>query len=59
MLFPDKQRICPKAHPIFGRKAPGSLLIHDLERALGVLSREGGGFEGEAHRANVNDSVYL
>lgn len=57
MLFPDEQRICPKAHPIFGRKAPGSLLIHDLERALGVLSR--GGVEGEAHRANVNDPVYL
>lgn len=41
-----------------GRIAPGSLLIHDLERAHGVLVRDGG-LESEAHRAEVNDPVYL
>lgn len=41
-----------------GRIAPGSLLIHDLERAHGVLVRDGG-LESEAHRADVNDPVYL
>ena len=41
-----------------GRIAPGSLLIHDLERAHGVLVREGG-LESEAHRADVNGPVYL
>lgn len=37
-----------------GRIAPGSLLIHDLERAHGMLVREGG-LESEAHRADVDD----
>ena len=37
---------------------PGSLLIHDLERAHGALVREDG-LESEAHRADVNDPVYL
>lgn len=41
-----------------GRIAPGSLLIHSLERAHGALVREGG-LESEAHRADVNDPVYL
>ena len=41
-----------------GRTAPGSLLIHDLERAHGVLVREGS-LDSEAHRADVNDPVYL
>lgn len=41
-----------------GRMAPGSLPIHDLERAHGVLVREGG-LESEAHRVDVNDPVYL
>ena len=37
---------------------PGSLLIHDPERAHNALVRDGG-LEIEAHRANVNDPVYL
>ena len=41
-----------------GRIALGSLLIHDLERTHGALVREGG-LESEAHRADVNDPVYL
>lgn len=41
-----------------GRIAPGSLLIHDLERAHGVLVREGS-LDSEAQRADVNDPVYL
>lgn len=41
-----------------GRIAPGSLLIHDLERAHGVLVREGG-LESEAYSADANDPVYL
>ena len=41
-----------------GRIPPGSLLIHDFERAHGALVREGG-LESEAHRADVNDPVYL
>lgn len=41
-----------------GRTAPGALLIHDLERAHGVLVRDGG-LDSEAHRADVNDLVYL
>lgn len=41
-----------------GRIAPGCLLIHDLERAHDALAREGG-LESEAHRADVNDPVYL
>ncbi len=41
-----------------GRIAPGSLLIHDLERAHGVLVGDGG-LESEAHRAGVNDPVHL
>lgn len=41
-----------------GRIAPGSPHIHDLERAHGVLVREGG-LDSEAHRADVNDPVYL
>ena len=41
-----------------GRIAPGALLIHDLERAHGALVMEGG-LESEAHRADVNDPVYL
>lgn len=40
-----------------GRLVPGSLLIHDLERAHGAVFREGG-LDSEAHRANVNDPVY-
>lgn len=41
-----------------GRIAPGSLLIHDLERARGALVRDGG-LESEAHRADVDNPVYL
>lgn len=41
-----------------GGLAPGSLLIHGLERAHGVLVRDGG-LESEAHRADVNNPVYL
>lgn len=41
-----------------GRIAPGPLPIHDLEQAHGALVREGG-LESEAHRADVNDPVYL
>lgn len=41
-----------------GRIAPGSLFIHDLERAHGALVGDGG-FDSEARRANVNDPVYL
>lgn len=41
-----------------GRIAPGSLLIHDLERAHGALVSEGS-LGSEAHRADVNDPVYL
>lgn len=40
------------------RIAPGSLLIHDLERAHGALVKERG-LESEVHRADVNDPVYL
>ena len=41
-----------------GRIAPGSLLIHDMERAHSVLVMDGG-LESEAHRADMNDPVYL
>ena len=41
-----------------GRIAPGSLLIHNLKWAYGVLVREDG-LGSEAHRADVNDPVYL
>lgn len=41
-----------------GRIAPGALLIHDLERAQNALVRDGG-LESEAHRADVNNPVYL
>ncbi len=41
-----------------GRIAPGSLLIHGLERAHGVLVRDGG-LESEAHGTDVNNPVYL
>lgn len=41
-----------------GRIAPGSPHINDLERAHCVLVREGG-LGSEAHRADVNDPVYL
>lgn len=41
-----------------GRIEPGSLLIHDKERAHGVLVREGG-LVDEPHKADVNDPVYL
>lgn len=41
-----------------GGIVPGSLLIHDLERAHGLLVRDGGLASG-AHRADVNDPVYL
>lgn len=40
------------------RMLPGSLPIHDLEKAHNALVRDGG-FESEAHRADVNDPVYL
>ena len=40
------------------RIAPGSPLIHDLERAHRVLVR-GGGLGSEAHGADVNDPAYL
>lgn len=40
------------------QEAPGSPLIHDLERAHGVLVTDGG-LESEAHRADVNGPVYL
>lgn len=43
---------------IGGKIELGSLLIHDLERAHGVSFR-GGGLESEAHRAEVNDPLYL
>ena len=39
-----------------GSIAPGSLLIHDPERAHGVLVRDGG-HENEVHRADVSDPV--
>ena len=42
---------------IGGGIAPGSLLIHDPERAHNALVRDGG-LEIE-HIANVNDPVYL
>lgn len=38
--------------------APGSLPIHDLEKAHNALVRDGG-LESEAHRADANDPVYL
>ena len=41
-----------------GGIAPGSLLINNPERAHNALVRDGG-LEIEAHRANVNDPVYL
>lgn len=41
-----------------GRIAPGSPHIHNLERAHGALVRDGG-LESKAHRADVNDPVYL
>lgn len=41
-----------------GRIAPGSLLIHDLERAHDARIRDSE-LEIEAHRADVNDPVYL
>lgn len=41
-----------------GRMAPGSPLIHDLERAHGELVRDGR-LESGAHRANINDPIYL
>lgn len=40
------------------RMLPGSLPIHDLEKAHNALVRDGG-LESEAHRADVNDPVYL
>ena len=40
------------------RIEPGSLLIHDLERAHGALVRDGG-LESEAHRTDINDPVCL
>lgn len=40
------------------RIAPGSPLIHGLERAHGVPVRDGG-LESGAHRAYENDPVYL
>lgn len=40
------------------RMAHGSLLIHDLERAHGILVRDGR-LESEAHRADVNNPVRL
>lgn len=43
---------------IGGGIAPGSLLIHDPERAHNALVRDGG-LEIEAHRADVNDPAYL
>ncbi|HJI72060.1 MAG TPA: IS1595 family transposase [Coriobacteriaceae bacterium] len=43
---------------IGGRIAPGPLLIHDLERAHAVLVGDGG-FESEAHSADVYEPVYL
>lgn len=44
--------------PMGGKIATGSLLIHDFERARGVLVRDGG-LESEARRADDNDPVYL
>lgn len=41
-----------------GRMLPGSLPIHDLEKAHNALVR-GVGLESGAHRADVNDPVYL
>ena len=41
-----------------GRIAPMALLIHDLEWTHNALVRDGG-LESEAHRADVNDPVYL
>lgn len=41
-----------------GHIAEGSLVVHDRERAHGALIRESGCAE-EAHRADVNDPVYL
>lgn len=38
--------------------APGSLLIHDLERAHDALVRDRG-LESEARRADVNVPIYL
>ena len=43
---------------IGGRIAPRSLLIHDPERAHNALVRDGW-LEIDAHRADVNDPVYL
>lgn len=40
------------------RMLPGSLPIHDLEKAHNALVRDGG-LESEAHRADVNDPIYL
>lgn len=37
---------------------PGSLPIHDPERTHNALAGDGG-HESEAHRADVNDPVYL
>lgn len=41
-----------------GRIAPGSLLIHDLERAHGAQVKDGEPESG-AHRTDENDPVYL
>ena len=41
---------------VSGSMAPGSLLIHDPERARGMLVRDGG-LEKEVHRADVSDPV--
>lgn len=38
--------------------SPWSLLIHDQERAHNAFVRDGG-LESEAHRADVNDPVYM
>lgn len=40
------------------RMLPGSLPVHDPEKAHNALARDGG-LESEAHRADVNDPVYL
>lgn len=40
------------------RMLPGSLPIHDFEKAHNALVRDGG-LESEAHRVDVNDPVYL
>lgn len=41
-----------------GRTAPGSLFIHDLEQARGVLVRDGD-LDSEAHGVDVNDLTKL